>query len=211
MTLLVGIIDYKISNICSVETAFEHLGVPCTRLSNCDAFNICTHLVLPGVGSFSNGMHKLHHLNLVDPILRAASAGVPLLGMCLGMQLLADSGDEFGPSKGLGLLPGRISQVQLSDDLRLPHIGWNDIISIKPSLLLAGIPSGASFYFIHSYSYADSHASYVTAVTDYGGRQVAIVELNNIMGTQFHPEKSQKHGLKLLQNFISFPSPIQKC
>ena len=204
MIIKVGIIDYGISNLTSVFNAFHHIGVEVEVIANPVGFKYCTHMVLPGVGSFSTGIKNLEKSGFVNHIREWAYAGKPLIGMCLGMQLLAEEGEEFGLSKGLGLIPGRVVKVKTNDPaLRLPHVGWNDVKIAERSLLLGGIDNPADFYFVHTYGYEDPTASYVTGVCQYGGAQVAIIEKGNVYGTQFHPEKSQKNGLTLLRNFIA--------
>ena len=187
--------------------AFHHIGVEVEVIDDPDGFNYCTHMVLPGVGSFATGIKNLEKSGFVPHILKWARAGKPLIGMCLGMQLLAEEGEEFGLNKGLGLIPGRVVKVKTNDKaLRLPHVGWNDVKIDERSRLIEGIDNPADFYFVHRYGYDDPTASYVTGVCEYGGAQVAIIEKGNVFGTQFHPEKSQKNGLALLRNFIAISS-----
>lgn len=204
MAAKVGIVDCAISNLTSVLNAFRHIGADAEVIRDPGGFESCTHVVLPGVGSFATGIANLEKFGFVAPIHEWARAGKPLIGMCLGMQLLAEEGEEFGPSKGLGLIPGRVMRVKTNDPaLRLPHIGWNDVEQHGSSRLLSGIGEPAVFYFVHSYGYDDPSADYVTGVCQYGGAQVAVIEQGNVFGTQFHPEKSQKYGLALLRNFIA--------
>lgn len=204
MTIRVGVIDYSISNLASVLNALRHIGVEAERVRDGQRIDQFTHLVLPGVGSFATGMANLRDYDLVEPLRAAAARGTPLLGMCLGMQLLAEEGEEYGPTAGLGLLPGRIVRIETGgSELRLPHVGWNDVTPRGKSRLLAGLPTTSNFYFVHSYAYLAADADYVTGVTDYAGPQVALVEQGNLFGAQFHPEKSQKHGLQLLKNFVA--------
>lgn len=204
MTLNVGIIDYAITNLASVINAFHHIGVDAKVVKSPQEIEMCSHLVLPGVGSFVVGMANLKKSDCIESVRNHVWAGKPLIGMCLGMQLLADEGEEFGVTKGLGLIPGRVTKMKISDvNLRLPHVGWNELSQRRTSRLLVGIDDPAVFYFVHSYCYADYTAGYVTGICDYGGPQVGLIEEGNIFGAQFHPEKSQKHGLALLKNFIS--------
>lgn len=207
MTVKVGIVDCGISNLTSVTNAFRHIGVYVGVLHDPSDLARYTHIVIPGVGSFSAGMGNLVQLGFVKPIQDWAASGRPILGMCLGMQLLAEEGEEFGLNKGLGIIPGRVVKIKTDNPgLRLPHIGWNEVERRKPSRLLSGMEGDPIFYFVHSYAYDDGNAEYVTGVCDYGGVQVAIIEHHNIYGTQFHPEKSQKHGLSLLKNFTAVQS-----
>ncbi len=204
MKVKVGIVDCAISNLTSVLNALRYIGVEVKVIADPDGLEDCTHLVLPGVGSFSRGISNLKKIGFVSPIREWAREGRPLIGICLGMQLLAEEGEEFGPSKGLGLIPGRVVRVKTDDpSLRLPHIGWNDVERRGESRLLAGVNTSPIYYFVHSYAYDDPQADYVTGICQYGGAQVAIVEQGNVFGTQFHPEKSQKNGMALLKNFIA--------
>lgn len=204
MTIRVGVIDYSISNLASVLNALRHIGVEAERVRDGQRIDQFTHLVLPGVGSFATGMANLRDYGLIEPLRAAAARGTPLLGMCLGMQLLAEEGEEYGPTVGLGLLQGRIVRIETGcSELRLPHVGWNDVTPRDKSRLLADLPTTSNFYFVHSYAYSAPDADYVTGVTDYAGPQVALVEQGNLFGAQFHPEKSQKHGLQLLKNFVA--------
>jgi glutamine amidotransferase len=204
MTVRVGVIDYAISNLASVLNALRHIGVEAERVRDGQRIQEFTHLVLPGVGSFATGMANLRNYGLVEPIRVAAARSTPLLGLCLGMQLLAEEGQEYGPTAGLGLLPGRIVRIETSgSELRLPHVGWNEVTPRGPSRLLASLPAPSNFYFVHSYAYSAPDADYVTGVTDYAGTQVALVEQGNVFGAQFHPEKSQGQGMQLLKNFVA--------
>lgn len=199
----IGIIDYNICNLTSVANAFRNIGCDTEIISDPAKLERCSHMVLPGVGSFAAGMNSLVRSGL-DTALRAqVVAGKPLIGLCLGMQLLAEEGEEFGLTAGLALVPGRIVRLRPDNpDLRLPHVGWNDVIRRADSRLLAGIDEPAAFYFVHSFCYHDSSASFVSGFTDYGGPVASVVEHGNVMGVQFHPEKSQKAGLALLRNFV---------
>ena len=199
----VGIIDYSISNLTSVYNAFSILCDKVELIRNPKNIKEFSHLVIPGVGSFGKGISNIKSLGFYEPIKEVAKQGKPILGICLGMQLLADYGDEFGPNDGLGCIPGRVSLMKLGiSDLRLPHIGWNDVVLKRESLLLPKKDDKSSFYFVHSYCYSNSESEYVTATTDYSESQVAIVEKENLFGVQFHPEKSQKNGFRILKNFL---------
>lgn len=204
MSARVGIVDYAVSNLTSVLQAFRHLGAEAEVTRDPGGLADFTHLVLPGVGSFAAGMANLHAAGLVDPIRDWAAAGKPLIGLCLGMQLLSEEGEEFGPTQGLGLMPGRVVKMKPIDKtLRLPHVGWNEVERRQESRLLKGLGEAPVFYFVHSYCYHDPGADYVTGTCEYGGPQVAAIERGSIFGAQFHPEKSQKAGLALLVNFIA--------
>ena len=148
-------------------------------------------------------VHLLKKKRLVLPIRNFFKSGRPILGICLGMQLLADTSEEHGNNKGLSLIPGAVRRIEVTGDLRLPHIGWNSIKLSQPSCLFNGVEEGDSFYFVHSYHFM-SDAKNVVATTNHGGEIVAAVQHENVLGVQFHPEKSQNKGFILLNNFISF-------
>lgn len=200
----IGLIDCGLGNLASVRNAFEHLGVPVETVRAPDGLFACSHLVLPGVGSFQAGMKRLRARGLDEAIRREVAAGKPLLGLCLGMQLLAAEGSEFEPAPGLALVPGRVIRLAPQDAaLRLPHIGWNDVAFVSPSPLFEGLGEGTAFYFVHSYGYDDPEAPTVRGIADYGGPVVACIEQGRVFGAQFHPEKSQAAGLALLANFAA--------
>lgn len=199
----IGIIDYGVSNLTSVINAFEHIGYSAEFISTADQVAGCSHLVLPGVGSFASGMANLNERQLVEPIIQHARTGKPLIGMCLGMQLLAKFGDEFGPTRGLGLIDDSVVRIPVSTaSARLPHVGWNFVNGQGEGRLLRGVPDNATFYFVHSYCYSNPTANWVTGTFEYFGTHACIIEKDNLFGTQFHPEKSQKNGLNLLDNFV---------
>jgi glutamine amidotransferase len=203
MSALVGVIDCNISNLTSVLNAHAALGIATRVIQKPDEMVGCSHLLLPGVGSFARAAVNIRHEGLNEAIVERARAGTPLLGVCLGMQLLADTGTEFGANPGLGLIPGIIERIPTgADGPRLPHIGWNDLTQVKPCAILAGVKE-LTFYFVHSFAFSDAHAPDVAAITEYGGQVVAIVARDNISGVQFHPEKSQKSGLAVLKNFAA--------
>ena len=198
----VGIVDLGISNVGSVHNAFDMLGVENRRVHGPRELDDCSHIVLPGDGSFPQGMRRLHETGLSEATPRAARAGRPILGICLGMQLFADEGDEFEVTRGLGLIPGRVVAMEPKDKaLPLPQIGWNDVTLRAGSSLVAGLGDRAAFYFMQSFAFADPEAPSVVALCDYGGPCVAAVQQENVVGVQFHPEKSQRMGLRLLKNF----------
>jgi imidazole glycerol-phosphate synthase subunit HisH len=160
-------------------------------------------LVLPGVGAFAAGMAALNERGLREPLLAAAAAGVPLLGICLGMQLLFDDSEEMGQHRGLGLLPGAVVRFQ-GEGLKVPHMGWNELQPERDHPLLAGVPAGAHAYFVHSYYCRPSARADFVASADYGGPFAAVAACGNVAGLQFHPEKSQRVGLRILHNFLNW-------
>lgn len=204
---LITMIDYGGSNLRSVQKAFEAVGARLIVTADPDEILQAKRLVLPGVGAFAAGMNALRARGLEEAIVEVVSRGVPLLGICLGMQLLFDESEEMGRHHGLGLVPGRVvifdGQHPSADGRRLkvPHVGWNQIIHDEQHPLLVGVPSGSHAYFVHSYFCAPENGSVVLATTDYGGSFAAIIGQRRLFGIQFHPEKSQSVGLRILRNF----------
>jgi glutamine amidotransferase len=199
---LVAVLDYGISNVGSVQNAFDFIGVKSKLVHKTQDLADCSHVVVPGDGSFPEGMACLQKTGLDEAVLRAAQDGKMILGICLGMQLFAEEGEEFGLTAGLGLIPGRVVLMQPQDAaLTLPQVGWNDVILRDHSRLRPKLGGSAAFYFMQSFAFSDPEAPYVTAHCDYGGAHVSAVEKNNVIGVQFHPEKSQRAGLRLLKNF----------
>ncbi|MEW6731100.1 MAG: imidazole glycerol phosphate synthase subunit HisH [Acidobacteriota bacterium] len=198
----IAIIDYGVGNLRSVEKAFAAVGVE-VEISAEPTRLACAHaLVLPGVGAFGDAINCLRARGFDELVYKAAAAGKPLLGICVGYQMLFDESDEFGQHKGLGLLPGRVVRFP-ETDLHVPHIGWNKVHHYHPHPLLTNIPDGAFFYFVHSYYVTLATDEYTLGVTDYGLKFAAIAGRDNILGVQFHPEKSQQAGLQLLKNFAA--------
>lgn len=201
----VGIIDYNICNLNSVIRAFEEINVEVKIVTSKKNIYDCSHLVLPGVGSFQKGIENLNNLDLVIVLMEWVKSGKPLLGICLGMQLLADIGYEFTETEGLGLIEGSIMKLRSDHEkFILPHVGWNSVENKGSNTLLKNIDDNNSFYFVHSYGYKETTPYYVKGLSNYFTSIVSIIEKENIFGVQFHPEKSQKKGLKLLKNFIEF-------
>jgi glutamine amidotransferase len=159
-------------------------------------------LILPGVGAFGDAMENLRRHKLDDAIRESVSEGTPLLGLCLGLQLLFTDSDEFGKHEGLNLIPGKVRRFE-EPDLRVPHVGWNQIEGSQPNLLMTGIPEGSYFYFVHSYYVEPDNPDHVLRWTSYGRRFCSIAWKDHVWGAQFHPEKSQDSGKKLLRNFLS--------
>lgn len=200
---LVGIVDYGISNIRSVGNALSAVGAEHMHVTEPMDLQKCSHLILPGDGTFAAGMQGLFDRGLADGLRTEAAKGKPILGICLGMQLLAKEGTEYGLHAGLDLIPGRVARLQPSDpNLPVPQVGWNRVYFSPSSYIAKGFGEYSTYYFMHSYAYEDAEAKYVSATFDYAGKSVAIIEHENIFGFQFHPEKSQKAGLSILGRFI---------
>ena len=198
----VAVLDYGISNVGSVRNAFDFIGVKSVLAHTARDIADCSHLVVPGDGSFPEGMACLKQTGLDEAIMRAAEAGKMILGICLGMQLFADESEEFGNTRGLGLIPGRVVLMKPHDPmLTLPQVGWNDVALRERSKLRGGLGERATFYFMQSFVFSDPTAPYVTAQCEYGGPHVSAVEKDNVMGVQFHPEKSQRSGIYMLKTF----------
>jgi glutamine amidotransferase len=200
----VAVVDFGISNVGSVRNALEFLGVRSHLATVPEDLRESSHIILPGDGSFPVGMRMLREKGLDQAVIEAAHRGTPLLGICLGMQLMAEQGEEFEPTRGLALMCGHVVRMAPPDqNLPLPQIGWNDVRFYRETRLSAGLGERASFYFMQSYAYADPSASAVAGVCDYGGPVVAVIEQGNLFGVQFHPEKSQQTGLTVLKNFAA--------
>ncbi len=195
----VGIIDYGVGNLRSVEKAFAAVGCDAVVSADEEILQTIDRLVLPGVGAFGACMRALTERGFDRLVTERAAQGTPLLGVCVGMQMLFEESEEFGTTRGLGLLPGRV--VRFSDDLVVPQVGWNQISQRQAHPLLQGIADGAFFYFVHSYYCEPADSSFVLGETDYGVAYASVVAHENISGVQFHPEKSQAAGLRLLANF----------
>jgi len=200
---VIAIVDYGVGNLRSVQKALELVGAAAVVTDDPATLAAAAGLVLPGVGAFGDGIANLAARRLVDPVRRHVEAGKPLLGICLGMQLLFEESEEMGHHRGLALLPGRVVRFA-GGELRVPHVGWNRIHQGKdPNRLLAGIPGGAYAYFVHSYYVLPRDTRDVLATTEYGPEFASVVGPGRTWGAQFHPEKSQEVGLRLLANFWS--------
>lgn len=196
---MIAIIDYGMGNLRSVEKALEKVGARVQVTRDPDEVRRADKLVLPGVGAFGDAMHNLEKRGLVQVIREEVTAGKPFLGICLGLALIFEESDEHGLHQGLGFLPGRVEL--LPTKLKIPHIGWNQVKFRHESPLLAGVPDGSSFYFVHSYAVVPRLESDILCSTDYGCEFVSAVQRDNIAAFQFHPEKSSSLGLKILENF----------
>ena len=197
-------IDYGASNIRSALKAFEYLGADVLLTSDPTDVRVADKLVLPGVGAFGSGMEAVRKLELEPAIQQRVADGVPMLGICVGMQFLFEQSDEMGNHTGLGLIPGDVTRFELDDPSnKVPHMGWNQIIHDENHWLMEGVDSGSYTYFVHSYYCRPTDPSNTIASTYYEHDFCSIVEHENVYGIQFHPEKSQKHGLRILQNYIN--------
>jgi glutamine amidotransferase len=196
---MITIVDYGVGNLRSVQKALEAVGAPALVSAEPAALERARGIVLPGVGAFGDGMAQLRARGLVEPLLDQVQRNKPLLGICLGMQLLFEESEEMGRHAGLGLLPGRVLRFP-ENDLKVPHVGWNRLRPVDHPLL-AGIPGGGYAYFVHSYYARPAARGDVLATTDYGLEFASVVGRGSTWGAQFHPEKSQEVGLRLLANF----------
>lgn len=200
----VAIIDYGVGNLASVAAAVEKVGYKPTVTDDASVIKTADKLILPGVGAFGDGMKLLRERNLIDPLNTAVkSLKTPILGICLGFQLIANKSEEFGEHEGLGWIDADVVRMTPNDaSLRVPHVGWNDLYQTGPSVLFEGIEDGSLFYFVHSFKLRPASRDMVIGECDYGGRFVAAIQQDNIFAVQFHPEKSQLSGLALLKNFL---------
>ena len=203
MGTTVGVVDYGLGNLRSVVGAVERLGHHPLVSADASELARADRLILPGVGAFGDGMEHLRARGVVDTLTRLVrDERRPILGICLGAHLFAAVGHEFGRHEGLGWIAADVVALEPADGLRVPHVGWNEAQRCRDSLLFDGVPAGALFYYVHSYRLACGDAALVTAECDYGGRFPAAFERDNVYGTQFQPEKSQRHGLAVLRNFL---------
>ncbi len=210
---MIAIIDYGMGNLRSVQKAFEAVGQHAVVTRERQAIQDATHLVLPGVGAFADCMANLERYGLIDPIRAGIAQGKPFLGICLGLQLLFTESEEFGVHKGLDVIPGRVKRFPFGSHdtpadaaaetqrLKVPHMGWNTLTITAAAPPLEGVESGASAYFVHSYYVEPREGSLTSTLTNYGISFVSSVWRDNIFACQFHPEKSQSVGLRIIRNF----------
>ncbi|MEL6270021.1 MAG: imidazole glycerol phosphate synthase subunit HisH [Chloroflexota bacterium] len=204
---MLAVIDYGAGNLRSVLHALKYLKAQDVQLVQSPAdMQGAEKIILPGVGAFGAGMQQLHKQELVKPLRDAIADGIPYLGICLGMQFLFESSDEMGVHEGLGILPGRVTRFPERPGLKVPHMGWNQLQPCRESALLNDLPENASAYFVHSYYCEPTNPNDTLITVDYGEPFCAAVARDNVFGVQFHPEKSQRTGLKLLSNFLEMPS-----
>jgi glutamine amidotransferase len=198
---MIAIIDYGMGNLRSVQRAFEHVGAEVIVTAHRETIASASAVVLPGVGAFGKAMSNLERAGLTDVIRQVIAQGRPFLGICLGLQLLFEESEEMGQHRGLGVFGGQVKRFEV--DLKVPQIGWNQIHIQRPGPLLEGVADGSYAYFVHSYYVAPTDPEIVLATTDYEIDYASIVGQDNVFGIQFHPEKSQAVGLRILRNFTA--------
>lgn len=203
---VISIVDYGMGNLRSVQKAFEHVGAEARIVSTVREVTEAEKLVLPGVGAFRDAIAHLRDQGLIEPLREVAASGRPFLGICLGLQLLFDVSYEDGEYHGLGIVPGRVvrfdfRQSGFESELKIPHMGWNQLRWQRQCPLLAGLESGEYAYFVHSYYVEPVDPSVICGITDYGHTFTSMIWTGNLYATQFHPEKSQRAGLRMLRNF----------
>ncbi len=196
---MIAIVDYGVGNLRSVQRAFEYVGAEVTVTAHRETIESASAVVLPGVGAFGKAMSNLERAGLTDVICQVITQGRPFLGICLGLQLLFEESEEMGQYRGLGVFGGQVKRFEVS--LKVPQIGWNQIHIQRTSPLLEGVADGSYAYFVHSYYVAPADPEIVLAITDYEIDYASIVGQDNVFGIQFHPEKSQAVGLRILRNF----------
>jgi len=196
---LIAIIDYGMGNLRSVQKGFEKVGCDARIVQNAGEVLAAGGVVLPGVGAFANAMQNLREADLIETVLRVIGEGRPFLGICLGLQLLFEASEEFGLTPGLGVFPGVIKK--LPGEMKIPHMGWNEVYFTKKCPLAKDIAQGSHFYFVHSYYVNTADKEIIAGKTDYGIDFTSMVAQNNVFGIQFHPEKSSTLGLRILKNF----------
>ncbi len=200
---MIAIIDYGMGNLRSVEKGFLKVGVDARVVTNPQAVDDADAVVLPGVGAFRDCMRNLEQASLIEPITRAIRKGKPYLGICLGLQVLFTESEEFGTYKGLDILKGKVVRFQ-AENLKVPHMGWNNVKVLRRPPIFDGIDDESFFYFVHSFYVVPDDRDVIAATTEYGVTFTSMVWKENIIATQFHPEKSQDAGLRILSNFGDF-------
>ena len=198
------IIDYGMGNLRSVQKAIEHVGSHATISADPDLIAKADKVILPGVGAFRDAIQAIHQHQLTDVIHECVRSGKPFMGICLGLQLLFDLSYEDGEYAGLGIVPGKVRRFPAAPELKVPHMGWNQLHRTQPgSHFWNNVPNDAWFYFVHSYYVDPEDPSWIAATSSYGHDFVSVIAKDNVFATQFHPEKSQTAGLQLLRNFIN--------
>lgn len=207
---MITVLDYDAGNIKSVEKALDFLGEEVKITRDREEILSADGVILPGVGAFGDAMEKLHQYGLVDVIHEVVDRQIPFLGICLGLQLMFESSEETPGVEGLHLLDGKIRRIPAAEELKIPHIGWNDLTFPNEGRLFRGVEEHSYVYFVHSYYLEAADPSIVTATTEYGTLIHASVEKGNIFACQFHPEKSSRVGMKILQNFIEITQEFRE-
>lgn len=197
---MISVIDYGMGNLGSVVNMFNKIGIRSILVNKPEEVSKARKILLPGVGTFDNAISKLNHLSLFAEIIEKANSGTPILGICLGMQLLGTESEE-GNLPGLNLIPGKIKRFPALQGFKVPHMGWNNVAS-KEQILFNGLENNR-FYFVHSYFFEPSNIDHSFGMTDYGIRFTSYIKKDNILGVQFHPEKSHKYGMQILKNFAA--------
>ena len=195
------IIDYGMGNLRNVQKGFEQIGFETKVTRNKKEIERASAIVLPGVGAFKDCMENLEKFGLIEPLLRSVEEGKPYLGICLGLQILFSESEEFGSQKGLNLIKGKVVKFRPDPEHKVPHMGWNTIEKERENSFLQGIESGDFFYFVHSYYVIPEEVKWIATFTTYGKPFVSSIWKENLFATQFHPEKSQEKGLRILENF----------
>jgi glutamine amidotransferase len=196
------IIDYGMGNLRNVQRGFEKIGLEAKVTRNRKEIQRGSAIVLPGVGAFKDCMINLEKYGLIEPILQSIEKGKPYLGVCLGLQVLFSESEEFGSYKGLDLVKGRVVKFEADPEHKVPHMGWNTVEIERETSMLQGIVSGDYFYFVHSYYVIPEQTEWISTFTHYGRSFVSSICKENLFATQFHPEKSQQKGLRILENFV---------
>ncbi len=198
---MIAIIDYGMGNLASVQNALMKLGYPTFTTNKAEDILEARGVILPGVGAFGDAIDNLRSLELDQTIYQIVDRKIPFLGICLGLQLLFSVSEENGLHQGLGILPGRVKRFELPSQYKIPHMGWNQVVTAQSARLFSGIPQDSHFYFVHSYHVVPEDHACIAGRCSYGYDFVCAVEKGNVMGTQFHPEKSSQRGLQILKNF----------
>lgn len=203
---MIGVLDYGMGNLSSVTNALDYLGIDNQIVNSEEGFSTISHLIIPGVGSYAKAMENIHAKHYFNLIQEFGNSGKPILGICLGMQLLSTFGTEPFRTDGLGLIQGEVVQLPKELGIRIPHVGWNGIKMSNSHPILEDVKLKADFYFVHSYYFSQVSEENIVTFTDYGFAFPSIVcnSAQNVIGIQFHPEKSQKQGLQILENFSQY-------
>jgi len=196
------IIDYGMGNLRNVQRGFERIGLEAKLTRNKKEIQRASAIVLPGVGAFKDCMINLEKYGMVESLLRSIEKGKPYLGICLGLQILFSESEEFGSHKGLDLIKGSVVRFKPDPEHKVPHMGWNTVEIEREVPMFQGIESGDFFYFVHSYYVIPEEKQWISSFTTYGKRFVSSIWKDNLFATQFHPEKSQQKGLRILENFV---------